>query len=86
VEIVLSIFVLWWGDFSWCFGAPFRTPEDVQCETVSILNLLIVLLLDGCCDELCLQFQGELVIRKIEKACTKEVEVEDSGESKTILL
>jgi hypothetical protein len=33
--------------------------------------------------EICL---GELVIRKIEKACTKEVEVEDSGESKTILL
>jgi hypothetical protein len=29
VDIVLSIFVLWWGDFSWCFGAPYRPPEDV---------------------------------------------------------
>jgi hypothetical protein len=39
--------------------------------TVSILNLLIVLLLDGCCDELCLEFQGELVIRKMKRLAQK---------------
>jgi hypothetical protein len=28
-RLSLQYFVLWWGDFSWCFGAPYRLPEDV---------------------------------------------------------